>query len=328
MNLSCVWKLAVCAPAAFVVANAGAQQSATDAYPARPVMMVLPFAPGGSPDFAARKLAEKLTQSMGRQFLVDFKPGGGTGLATGFVARSAPDGYTLLYVTNSFTVLPAVTSKNLPYDPNRDFEALVLLSKQPSFLLVNPALPIRNLKEYIAYARAKPEAINFGMVGTGGGNHLSAAWLHNLMGIKVTFVPYKGSTLLPLVGGELQASAATVSAALSFVKSGKLRAIANTDSVRSPALPDVPTVAEQGVAGFEFAPWQGWLAPAGIAPAIAHKLELEFIAALKSPDLLETMEKTGTVPIGGSGAQFKKLLSAELVRWKKVAQDYNITTDE
>jgi tripartite-type tricarboxylate transporter receptor subunit TctC len=322
-----LWKIAV-ASAALLACQAAQAQAGAENYPSKPVAMILPFAPGGSPDVAARKLAEKLALSMGKPFLVDFRPGGGTGIASSYVARSAPDGYTLLYVTNSFTVLPAVTSKGIPYDPVKDFEPLVLLSKQPSFLLVNPALPVRNLKEYIAYAKAHPDGVNFGMVGVGGGNHLSAAWLHSLMGVKVTFVPYKGSTLLPLVGGELQASAATVSAALSFVKAGKLRAIANTDSVRSPALPDVPTVAEQGVAGFEFAPWQGWLAPAGIAPPIARKLEGEFIAALKSADLLDTLSKTGTVPIGGTGAEFRKLLAAELVRWKKVALEYNITTDE
>jgi tripartite-type tricarboxylate transporter receptor subunit TctC len=258
---------------------------------------------------------------------VDFKPGGGTGIASAFVARATPDGHTILYVTNSYTILPAV-SKNVPYDPNKDFEPIVLLAKQPSFLVVNPRFPVNNLREYAAYARANPEKINFGMIGVGGGNHLSATWLHSLMDVKVTYVPYKGSTLLSLAGGEIQASVATISAVVALVKAGKIRAIANTDGTRSPTLPDVPTVAEQGVSGFEFAPWQGWLAPAGTPGAVVRKLESGFIAAQKTPEMQDLLAKTGTVAIGGNGAQFRKLLASELVRWKKLAQDFNITVED
>lgn len=292
-------------------------------YPSKPVMMVLPFPPGGSPEIAARKFADKLGQSMGKPFLVDFKPGAGTGIASGFVARSQPDGHTLLYVTNSFTILPAV-SDNTPYDAMKDFDPIVLLSKQPSFLLVNNKLPINNFKQYLAYAKAHPGELNYGMIGVGGGNHLSGAWLHFMTDTKVTYVPYKGSTLPGLMSGEIQVSTATISAALSLVRSGKIRAIANTDAVRSPALPDVPTLTEQGLPGYEFAPWQGWLAPAGIPAAIARKLESEFVAALNSPDINDILVKSGTVPIGAGGAQFRKMLQAELARWAKVAKDANI----
>lgn len=300
-------------------------QATADAYPAKPVVVVSPYSPGGSADFEARFYTTKMSGFMGQQFIVSNKPGAGTTIGVGYVAKSAPDGYTLLGITASLSVIPAL-HKGLPFDVIRDFAPVSLVSKRASVLLVHPSFPAKNFREYIAYAKAHPGKINFGTSGIGDIIHLAGEWLHSSTNTKVTFVHYKGGgpAIQDLVAGRLDVTILALVSALQLVKSGKLRAVAMADDKRSKLLPDLPTIAEQGVPGYNFATWFGFLAPGGTPTAIVNKLSEEFARVARAPDVAGMLEAKGSTMIGSTPEEFRQVIVTEIDRWRKVVHNAGI----
>jgi len=298
-------------------------------YPNRPVTVVVAFAAGGPAEFESRLYTQKMSQNLGKPFLLDFRPGNSGITGTTFVAKSAPDGYTLCPGQGSFTVA-AATVKDITYDPVKDFAPIILMSKRSMLLVVTPDFPVRNGREYIAYAKAHPEQLNFATLGTGSVFHLAGAWLHGLTGTRVTFVPYKGVTpsTMDLIGGRVQATMMTPEIGLPVVKSGKLRVIATTGIERHPMLMDVPTLSEEGVPGYEYLGWTGFFAPAGTPAAIVNKLNAEFVKAGKAPEVAQKMaDSGGAVMVLSTPAQLGQFIANEVGRWRKVVQDNNIVVE-
>ena len=315
--------------AALLSMNMAGAQSPADGFPSKPVTIVIPFAPGATGDSEARLYSQKLTESTGKAFVHDFKPGAGSTVGTSYVARSAPDGYTLLGASQGFAITPAFYEKPA-YDPVRDFAPIALMSKRPTMLLVHPSLPVTTLQEYLAYAKANPGKINFATTGAGGAYHIAGAWLHGLTNTQVTFVHYKGGgpLYIDLVAGRVSAAPGTFLMGLQFVKSGKLRPIANLGLERSPALPDLKTATEQGLPGYEYPSWSGYLAPAKTPSAIIEKLNAEFVKAGHAPDVRQKLEEQGAVPVASSSEYFRQTIATEVTRWRKVVQDNNLKMEE
>jgi tripartite-type tricarboxylate transporter receptor subunit TctC len=282
-------------------------------YPAKPVRVVVAQGAGGNADSQARLFATKLSESLGRQFIVDNRPG--RHISWTLVAKAPPDGYTLLVILPDFTYAPALF-KNLPVDPIKDFAPISLMSRTPYLLVVNPTLP------------AKPGKLNFGGGISGSGTHLMATYLFTLAGIKVSYVPYKGvaQAVVDLLAGQIDAGFTTGSAVL-HVKSGKLRALGISTAQRSRLLPDIPTIAEQGVGGFDASAFHGWAAPAGTPPATVGKLSAEIVRIAKSPEIASALGNDNSEPVGSTPDQFKRFIAAEIPRWRKLVQDSGITVD-
>ena len=315
---------AVAASALFAAALASAQD-----YPARPIRFVVPYAPGGASDVTARLLGQKMTEAWGQTVAVDNRPGANGIVALELVAKSPADGYTILMANLGPNVInPAVYSK-LPYDPVRDFAAVTLTTLVPNILVVNPYLPARTLQEIFALARAKPDQLSYGTGGYGSSNHLSMELMKSMTGIRITHVPYKGDVpaMTDAMAGQIAMSVPTVVAATPYVKSGKLRAIAVTSKSRVRSLPEVPTVAEAAVAGFESVSWGGVMAPGGTPAAVVNKLNAEIVRILRVPDMQERLEALGAEVVGSSPAEFAAYLSAEIARWSKVAKAANVKLD-
>jgi len=320
-GLSAVCAALVCAPAA-------AQDAAAN-YPSKAVTFISPFVPGGTTDKGARLYGHKLSESLGKPFVVDFKPGAGATVGANYVAKAAPDGHTLLITSAAYTIT-AATYKNLPYDPIKDLAPVSLTLKRPSLLMVHPSVPVTNYAEYIAYAKANPGKLNFGTTGMGGSYHIAGAWLHGATDTKVTFVHYKGAALLftDQVAGRVHVSPASIFNALPFIKSGKTRAIFMISGERSALMPDLKTVAEQGIPGFDYSAWEGIFTAAAVSPAIVNKLAAEFGKIAKMPDVINMFKNDGTIMVGSSAPEFRKHVITEITRWKKVVQDHDIKTAE
>ena len=304
-------------------------QSAVDSYPAKPVTMVIPFAAGGPVDIEGRRHARKLTELTGQSFILEFKPGAGETIGTAAVARATPDGYTLLVASSSFTISPFLY-KGLPYDVVKDFAAVSLVSQRSSLLLAHPSFPVKNFAEFLAYARANPGKLNYGTSGPGGVAHLAGAWLQSATNIKVTFVHYKGAGPLQIdmVAGRTEFGTMNVLAALPLLKSGKLIPIAIQSDQRSQLLPNVPTVAEQGVPGYNYRGWFGIVVPAATPPGIINKLSDVFSRSAKSPDVAAPLASEGVDTVGSTPAQFRQLIATEMDRWRKLIQDNGIKLEE
>jgi tripartite-type tricarboxylate transporter receptor subunit TctC len=301
------------------------------AWPTRPVTLVVPTAAGGSADSEARLYANKLTENNpGRQFLVEAKPGAGTTIGTAYVAKSAPDGHTLLMVTSSFTIAPAFY-KNLPYDSFKDFAPASLMSKRATVLVMNPGLPIRNMQEYVAYAKAHPGEINFATTGGGSIIHLAAAWMEAATNTRVTYVHYKGIGMYPdLFSGRVNMLLTPIAIVVPHIKAGKLRVLAVTSGERSPLMPDLPTLAEQGIpGGVEYPSWLGVMAPAGTPAATINRISSEFAKLAKVPDIVQKMVNEEGNRMYGTGPEpLRQLIQAEIVRWQKLVQDTGIKLEE
>lgn len=313
-----------------LVAGAALAQGVADAYPSKPVVMVIPFPPGGPTDLDARLYTQKLTENMRQQFLLDYRPGAGSTLGTAYVAKVAPDGYTLLVVTTGFNVAPAMY-RSLPYDSVADFAPVALLTKRSSLLVVHPSLPVKSVAEYVAYARANPGKLNFGTPGSGGAPHLAGEWLHNLTNTKATFVHYKGTAqmVLDLVAGRLDAAISVPAGVLAHARSGKLRLLASSGAERSKLLADVPTIAEGGVAGYDYTGGLGVLAPRGTPAPIVNKLSAEFARVSKSPDVFQKLAEDGNVlTVSSTPEQFRQHILTEVTRWRKVVADSGIKLEE
>jgi tripartite-type tricarboxylate transporter receptor subunit TctC len=309
--------------------NLAQAQSPATAYPTKPVTIISPFAPGGSTDKDGRVWGQKLQEFTGRPFVVDFKPGAGSIIGTNYVAKAAPDGYTLLIVSSGFSV-NAATYSDLPFDSVKDFTPLSLLNKRPTVLLAHPALPVKTYPEYIAYAKAHPGELNMATSGAGGISHMIGAWLHSATGTKITFVHYKGAGPMytDLLAGRTQVTASSLFTSLPHIKPGKLRPIALLNSERSSLLPGMRAVAEQGIPDFDYSAWTGLLGPAGMPGPVMDKLAAEIARAAKAPDILERFADDGTLVLGSSPADFRKYLVGEITRWKRLAQEFNIKAAE
>ncbi len=303
-------------------------QADRGSYPSRPVTIINPF-PGGAIDVGTRLYAQKLTESMGKPFLIDYKPGAAATIAAGFVARAPADGYTLLATSATFSI-SAATHKDLPYDPLRDFAPISLMLKKPAMLMVHPSLPIHDYSEYIAYARANPGALNFGTTGMGGSYHMVGAWLHGATNTQVTFAHYKGTAQLFVdnVAGRIHVSPASIFNGLPYTKSGKLRPIMIISAERSALLPGMKTVAEQGIADFDYPAWEGMLTGAAVPRAIVNRLSAEFARLARSPDIIDRFSKDGSIMVGNTPDEFRDYLKTEITRWRRIVIDNDIKAGE
>lgn len=296
-------------------------------YPAKPVRIVVPLAPGGSTDLLARLIGAKLAELWAQPVIVENRGGGGTTIGTEVVARSAPDGYTLLMVTSAFAVNFSLFQK-VPYKFS-DFVPLSDVAQTPNVLAVHPSVPARNVKELIALLRARPGELTYSSGGVGGSTHLAGELFKLLAKVDMVHVPYKGGSpaVTDLVGGQVTMTFANLTTVLPFAKAGRLRALAVTSATRSPALPDMPTMAEAGVPGFEAATWNGLLAPAGTPKEIVARLNADIVKVLQMPDTRDKLAANALEPIGDSSAAFGAHISAEIARWAKVVKAARLKTE-
>jgi tripartite-type tricarboxylate transporter receptor subunit TctC len=291
-------------------------------YPEKTIRIVVPYPPGGFNDTLGRIVAQKLGDAWGQPTVVENRPGGGTLIGTESVAKAPPDGYTLLVVAFPFAVNPSLYAK-LPYDTMKDFAPLLLAGQTPNLLVVNPELPIHSVKELIAAAKAKPGALSYGSTGSGSSNHLSMELFRTMTGVELVHVPYKGSApmVTDLLGGHVQVAFDNTPNVLPQVKAGKLRALAITSATRSAMVPDIPTVSEAGVPGYEVGVWFGIVAPAGTPPAVLAKLNTELNRMLAMPDVKQKFADQGVEPVGGPPERFAEHLKAQIEKWTKVVKE-------
>lgn len=295
------------------------------AYPTRPVKLIVPFAPGGFTDVVARILGQKLSVAMGQQFVIENKAGAGSTIGTDFVAKAAPDGYTLVMVSTTHVISPSIY-KNMPYDPIKSFTVISKLVDSPYVLLVNPKLPARNVQELVALAKAAPETIHYASSGNGSSQHLMGGLFASMTGAQLKHVPYRGSgaAATDLVAGVVESSFAGVPNALSQVPQGRLRALAVTTAKRIPQLPDVPTMQEAGVPGYEASVWLALLAPAGTPRDIVLRLNSEIAKVMSAPDTQKALYDAGVEPTPSTPEAMADHMVKDMDRWAKVIKDTGI----
>ena len=305
---------------------AHAQSSAP--YPARPIRIVVPQTPGASTDMTARLIAQRLSPVLGQPVIVENRPGAGSIVGTEIVAKATPDGHTLLVVASSIVLNP-ILQKNLPFDPQRDLALIAQLSSFPNLLVVHPAVPAKTVQELVALAKAKPGTLNYGSAGTATGTHLSAELFKYMTGTDMVHVPYKGggAAIPALLGGQVQLMFSTTVAALPQVRAGKLRALGVTSAKRTPSAPDVPTIAEAGVPGYDHSAWNGLFAPAKTPRAIISRLNGEVVQILHSPDIKAIFLKEGAESVGNKPEEFAAILKSESMKWTKLVQASGMKAD-
>ena len=296
-------------------------------YPNRPIKLLVPFTPGGGTDLLARVVAQKMSESLGQPIIVDNRPGGNTLIATETVVHAAPDGYTLIMQTNNLAANPTLYRGKLTFDTLKDLAPVSLVAGNPHVLVVNPSVPAKDLKEFIALAKAKPGTISFASAGSGTVNHLAGEQLKILAGIDIMHIPYKGSgSAMPdLLGGNVNALFAAMPTVTAYIKTGKLRAIAVTTPQRFRGLPDVPTIAESGYPGYSFSSWFGILAPAGTPKPVIDRLQAEVVKALQDPGVLERL--SDYVIFGSTSDEFGTFIKTEIDKTAKIIKASGATID-
>ena len=302
--------------------------SFAQSYPGKPIRLVLPYPPGGGTDVIARPLAQKLTEYLGQQVIVDNRGGANGNIGMEFVAKSPPDGYTLLFALNGqYAINPSLYPK-LPYDPVKDYAPISLLANAPYVLVVHPALPARSVPQFLALVKARPGQLAYSSSGSGSGAHLCSELLRSLAHVEMTHVPYKGAgpALPDLIAGQVQLSFVTYTASGPHIKSGRLRALGVTTAKRSPTLPDLPAVAET-VPGYEYAVWYGFSAPAGTPGEIVAKLNGEVLRVLGAPDFRSRITTEAVATIGSTPEEFGTFIKSEIARWAKVVRDSGAKVD-
>jgi tripartite-type tricarboxylate transporter receptor subunit TctC len=289
-------------------------------YPTKPIRLVVPFTPGGGVDINARLLGQKLTEYLGQQIIIESRPGAGTNIGNEFVAKSAPDGYTLLINGGSVAINMSLY-KNLNYDSLRDFVAISIFSESPNVLVVHPSLPVKNAKDLVALAKARPGALNFSSSGSGSTQHLSGELFNLRTGVKMVHVPFRGTapSLTALVGGEVEISFANIPAISSFVKAGRLRPLATTGLKRAAQMPSIPTLKEGGI-DIEVTVRYGIFAPAATPRDVVNTLANAIAKAARSPDTRQRLLDQGAEPVGNSPEEFAKIMKEEVVRWAEVVR--------
>ncbi|MCD9123973.1 tripartite tricarboxylate transporter substrate binding protein [Cupriavidus sp. UGS-1] len=289
-------------------------------WPARPIRMVVPFPPGSSPDLIARLVSEPLAQALGQPVIIENRPGAGGNIGTGQVARAAPDGYTLLFTINGPLVTAPTLSRHLPYDPVRQLAPVTLVATSPNVLVVDPRTGVRDLREFVALARARPGALNYGSVGNGSAAHLAMEQLKARAGISLEHIPYPGFPQIAaaMIAGQIQAAFMVPAIAMPQVNAGRLRVLAVTTSGRTSLLPSVPTVAESGYPGFEAISWQAVLAPAGTPAPIVDRLYRELVKIIGSDAVRAQMRAQYFMPAGTAPASLRQTMASEKARWDQV----------
>jgi tripartite-type tricarboxylate transporter receptor subunit TctC len=305
-----------------VVFAASASHAAAQAWPTKPIKWIVPFAPGGTTDILARTIGDKLGVVLGQPVIIENKPGAGGGLGADFVAKAAPDGYTILGGTISTNAINASLYKDLPYDPVKDFIPITLIARVPNMLVVNNDVPVKTVAELIALMKKNPGKYTFASSGNGTSQHLSGELFKSMAGVDMQHIPYKGSppALQDVMGGSVTMTFDNITTAWTLAKAGKLRALGVTTAKRSPAAPDVPTIAEAGVIGYEIGSWQGVFAPAGTPPAIIKRLNTEIVKIINLPDVQEKLLALGAEPVGNSTEEFTVFVKTEVVKWGDVVK--------
>jgi len=307
---------------------APAPAALAQAYPAKPIRFIMPYAPGGSSEILARPIAQELTRNLGQSVFIDFKPGGGTTIGADLVAKSAPDGYTLVMMLSAHAINATLMPK-LPYDTVKDFAPITIAATLPLVVVVPAQSPIRSFQDLIATARAKPGKLTFASAGPGNTSHLSVEYLKSQLGLDMIHVPYKGSgpAIVGLLGGEVDFMFDSLSSSLPQIKAGKFRALAMASARRSRILPEVPTVAESGVPGFDVSVWYSVLAAAGTPAPIVQRLHAEIVRAMKAPEAKEKIEGFGYDIVGSTPAEADAFIRAEITRWAKVVKESGATVN-
>lgn len=297
-------------------------------YPSKPVTIVVPFSPGGATDIMSRTLAERLKARLGQPVIVENKPGAGTMIASEYVAKAAPDGHTVLLAASSLGIAPALYSK-VNYDPIKDFTPISLVASVVHVLSVHPSVPAKSVSELVNWAKANPSKANYGSVGAGTSTHLESELFNTMAGTKMEHVPYKGSApaLLDLVGGNINVMFDAYASSKPFINDNKIRLLAVTTAQRSKLLPNVPTVAESGLPGYEAMPWLGFVAPAHTPAAVVNKFHSELVEVLKEPAVQERFQSLGLEIIGNKPAEFSAFLKNDIVKWAKVVKDSGAKAD-
>ncbi len=311
-----------------VVVSAGAVLAQPSDYPTKPVRVIVGLAPGGGTDIIARLLTQKMSDNLKRSFIVENRTGAGGTVAYALAAKAPPDGYTLLAAASGYAITPAVYAK-LSYDPIKDFTPISAVVQAPIVLLVHPALPARSVKELLALARNPQAHLDAASAGHGTSNHLALALFNSLAGVKIAHVPYKGTgqALVDLMAGQVQLMFGNILSTMQYVKSGKLRVLAVSSAQRSSAMPQLPTVMESGVPGYETTTWHGWLGPAGLPPELVAKLNAELARAVRSRDVMDKLSDDGGEPVAGSPEHFKNHIATEIARWRKVVREAGIRAE-
>jgi len=306
-----------------------AQSDPAADYPSHPIHVIVPFAPGGGTDIVARVIGQKLGEAWKQPVVIENKAGGNGTIGAAYVAKSPPDGYTLSMITASNSVNVTLQGAKHPYDLLKDFAPISQVTTQPYYLVVNPKLPVRSVKELIDLARSKPGKLTYGSSGVGGTSHLSGALFCSLANIEMTHVPYRGGepAMADVISGQIDMLFSTRLQSRGFVEQGQLRALAVTTAKRSPATPELPTMEEAGVPGYVVAGWYGVLAPAGTPPAIVNKLNREIVRIVHLPDVAEKMATDGSEPVGSSPAQFAAHIKSEVEKWRDLIHKTGIKTE-
>jgi tripartite-type tricarboxylate transporter receptor subunit TctC len=308
---------------------AGAVQAQANDYPAKPIRLVVPAAPGGGADFLARIVGVKLGELVGQSVVVENRAGASGTIAADGTAKSPGDGYTVLMGQSTSIVIAPQLYPKLPYDTLRDLKPVTLVAEVPNVMVVHPSVPANTVKELIALAKAKPETLNFGSSGNGAPSHLAGEMFKSATGTRLVHVPYKGAgpAVNALIAGEIQVMFAPIVAVLPQVKAGRLRALGVTSAKRSAAAPDLPTLAETGLTGYEISSWFGLFVPASTPAAVVDKLFKDTSRVLKSPDVIERFAKEGAEPVGSTPAEFNNYVRTEFVKYNKVIKDNGIKAD-
>ncbi len=299
------------------------------AYPVKPVRLIIPFPPGGASDYVGRAVGQSLSELWKQNVVVDNRGGAGATIGTGLVAKSTADGYTLLMGVNAGVVIAPSIYPDLPYDPRRDLAALSSFALSPQLLVVTNGLPVKSVQDLVALAKAKPGQLSFASSGNGALPHLGAAMFNMMTGIKAVHVPYKGSgpALPDLIAGRTQYMIDIIVSALPLVQSGKLRMLAVTTTKRYPTLPEIPTVAESGLPGYEAAQWYGLFAPAGLPAAVAKKIETDVARLLDNKPLRANLSQRGAEMMYGNSAQFTAVVKQDIAKWAKVVKETGARAD-
>jgi tripartite-type tricarboxylate transporter receptor subunit TctC len=311
---------------ALVIGGLPSSGLSAQAYPTKPIRLIVPFSAGGGADIFARLIGRKLEQNMGQQFVVDNRAGASGIIGCELVARSAPDGYTLLMgTTGTHTTNPAVYSK-LPYDPLKDFAPISLVAESPFVLLVHPSLPVANLKELIAFAKARPGQLTYASSGTGSSSHLGFELFNRMAGIKGIHVPYKGlaPAALDTISGYVTMTWHSITASAPYIRNKQLKALGIGSTKRSALMPQIPTISEAGLRGFELGSWYGLFAPGGTPSDIVRRLQTEVVKAVNHPSMKEQLDALGAEPVGSTPEEFTAVLKRDLAKWAKVARQANV----
>ena len=302
--------------------------TAADSYPSRPVRLIVPYAPGGNADLVGRLVADGLTTRLGAQFVVDNRPGASSIIGTELAVKAPPDGYTILLVASTFAVNPSLVPK-LPYDSLRDLIAISLVAQTPQILVASSAVPARTVKELIALAKAKPGTLNYGSTGVGSTANMAGALLNVLAGVHIVHVPYKATaqSLTDVIAGHLHLAIPSLTASIPHIRAGKLKPLGLTSAKRSVQLPEVPTIAEGGVPGYQAVIWNAVLAPRGTPKAILDRLSTEVAAAMRAPEIAERYRALGAETIGSTPEEFATFLRAEIAQYARVIKESGLKAE-